>query len=149
MIGTVCCRVCDASVHCVCTTLHRTTANLKPNPSITSHTPPPHTTPTLRLSPIPTSLKTHTNPLTQNPTQEAAEELAKQKAALAARQQAKIDAGKSSILFDIKPWDSETNMEEMETRVRSIEMEGLLWGASELKEVRVCVCVVVCWMWGG
>ncbi|KAK0172549.1 hypothetical protein PV328_005855 [Microctonus aethiopoides] len=43
---------------------------------------------------------------------------------------------KSSILLDVKPWDDETNMEEMEKNVRSIEMDGLVWGAS--KFVPVC-----------
>lgn len=35
---------------------------------------------------------------------------------------------KSSILFDVKPWDDETDMVEMEKCVRSIEMDGLTWG---------------------
>ena len=36
---------------------------------------------------------------------------------------------KSSLLLDVKPWDDETPMEKLEECVRSIEMEGLLWGA--------------------
>lgn len=36
---------------------------------------------------------------------------------------------KSSVLLDCKPWDDETDLSEMEKRVRSIEMDGLLWGA--------------------
>ncbi|XP_020299444.1 probable elongation factor 1-delta isoform X3 [Pseudomyrmex gracilis] len=39
---------------------------------------------------------------------------------------------KSSIILDVKPWDDETNMEEMEAAVRKIEIDGLLWGASKL-----------------
>jgi len=39
---------------------------------------------------------------------------------------------KSSILLDIKPWDDETDMKEMEKVVRTIVMDGLLWGASKL-----------------
>jgi translation elongation factor EF-1beta len=39
---------------------------------------------------------------------------------------------KSSILLDVKPWDDETNMQELEQHVRSIEMDGLVWGASKL-----------------
>ena len=35
---------------------------------------------------------------------------------------------KSSIVLDVKPWDDETNMEEMEKAVRTIQCEGLLWG---------------------
>jgi len=42
---------------------------------------------------------------------------------------------KSSIILDIKPWDDETNMEEMERNVRTIEMDGLLWGGSKLVPV--------------
>jgi len=39
---------------------------------------------------------------------------------------------KSSILLDIKPWDDETDMKEMERCVRTITKDGLLWGASKL-----------------
>lgn len=42
---------------------------------------------------------------------------------------------KSSVLLDVKPWDDETDMSVMEKHVRSIEMEGLLWGASKLVPV--------------
>lgn len=42
---------------------------------------------------------------------------------------------KSQVLLDCKPWDDETDMKAMETAVRSIQMEGLVWGASELKPV--------------
>lgn len=36
---------------------------------------------------------------------------------------------KSSIILDVKPWDDETDMKKMEECVRSIVMDGLLWGA--------------------
>jgi len=39
---------------------------------------------------------------------------------------------KSNIILDIKPWDDETDLAEMEKCVRSIEMDGLLWGSSKL-----------------
>lgn len=39
---------------------------------------------------------------------------------------------KSSILLDVKPWDDETDMKEMEKAVRTIVMDGLLWGVSKL-----------------
>ncbi|CAG9805894.1 unnamed protein product [Chironomus riparius] len=39
---------------------------------------------------------------------------------------------KSSILLDVKPWDDETDMKAMEDNVRTIVMDGLLWGASKL-----------------
>lgn len=42
---------------------------------------------------------------------------------------------KSSIILDCKPWDDETDMKEMEKQVRTIEMDGLLWGASKLVPV--------------
>nr|XP_055057347.1 eukaryotic translation elongation factor 1 delta a (guanine nucleotide exchange protein) isoform X1 [Misgurnus anguillicaudatus]XP_055057350.1 eukaryotic translation elongation factor 1 delta a (guanine nucleotide exchange protein) isoform X1 [Misgurnus anguillicaudatus] len=42
---------------------------------------------------------------------------------------------KSSILLDVKPWDDETDMKKLEECVRSIQMDGLLWGASKLVPV--------------
>lgn len=42
---------------------------------------------------------------------------------------------KSSIVIDVKPWGDETNMEEMEKAVRSIEMDGLIWGACKLNNI--------------
>jgi len=39
---------------------------------------------------------------------------------------------KSNIILDVKPWDDETDMVQLEKCVRSIEMDGLLWGASKL-----------------
>lgn len=41
-------------------------------------------------------------------------------------------AAKSSVLIDVKPWDNETDLAEMERQVRSIKMDGLLWGGSQL-----------------
>lgn len=35
---------------------------------------------------------------------------------------------KSSILLDVKPWDDETDMSKLEECVRSIQMDGLVWG---------------------
>ncbi|XP_053176942.1 phenylalanine--tRNA ligase beta subunit [Scomber japonicus] len=42
---------------------------------------------------------------------------------------------KSSILLDVKPWDDETDMAKMEELVRSVSMDGLLWGQSKLVPV--------------
>lgn len=42
---------------------------------------------------------------------------------------------KSSILLDVKPWDDETDMAKMEECVRSIQMDGLVWGTSKLVPV--------------
>lgn len=35
---------------------------------------------------------------------------------------------KSSILLDVKPWDDETDMVKMEECVRTIQLDGLVWG---------------------
>jgi len=42
---------------------------------------------------------------------------------------------KSSILLDVKPWDDETDLGKLETLVRGIETDGLIWGASRLMPV--------------
>ncbi|XP_061463085.1 elongation factor 1-delta isoform X3 [Rhineura floridana] len=42
---------------------------------------------------------------------------------------------KSSILLDVKPWDDETDMAKLEECVRSIQMDGLVWGVSKLVPV--------------
>merc|ERR1711874_557708 len=42
---------------------------------------------------------------------------------------------KTSVLFDVKPWDDETDMNEMLKCCKSIEKEGLVWGASKLVPV--------------
>ncbi|AWO95475.1 putative elongation factor 1-beta [Scophthalmus maximus] len=42
---------------------------------------------------------------------------------------------KSSILLDVKPWDDETDMSKLEECVRSIHMDGLVWGQSKLVPV--------------
>jgi len=47
----------------------------------------------------------------------------------------KKESGKSSVLMDIKPWDDETDMKKLEETVRSVQMEGLTWGASKLVAV--------------
>ncbi|KAF9174996.1 Translation elongation factor 1 beta [Mortierella sp. AD011] len=39
---------------------------------------------------------------------------------------------KSMCTLDVKPWDDETDMKALEEHVRSISMEGLLWGQSKL-----------------
>ncbi|XP_029964762.1 phenylalanine--tRNA ligase beta subunit [Salarias fasciatus] len=42
---------------------------------------------------------------------------------------------KSSIMLDVKPWDDETDMAKLEECVRSVSMDGLLWGQSKLVPV--------------
>ena len=39
---------------------------------------------------------------------------------------------KSNIILDVKPWDDETDMKELEKEVRNVSMDGLVWGACEL-----------------
>ncbi|CAG7786495.1 unnamed protein product [Allacma fusca] len=39
---------------------------------------------------------------------------------------------KSNVILDVKPWDDETDMKVLETEVRKIEMDGLLWGSAKL-----------------
>lgn len=61
-------------------------------------------------------------------------------AAYNARKSAKEDKkgkviAKSNIILDIKPWDDETPLEKMEESVRSVEMDGLLWGTSKFVAV--------------
>ena len=41
-------------------------------------------------------------------------------------------AAKSVVTMEVKPWDDETDMKALEESVRSIEMDGLVWGASKL-----------------
>ncbi|TKA28674.1 hypothetical protein B0A50_03001 [Salinomyces thailandicus] len=44
-------------------------------------------------------------------------------------------AAKSIVTLDVKPWDDETDMKGLEESVRSIEKDGLTWGASKLVAV--------------
>ena len=48
--------------------------------------------------------------------------------------------GKSSVLLDVKPWDDETDMKKLEEAVRSIEMEGLFWGACMVFSFHLTYC---------
>ena len=36
---------------------------------------------------------------------------------------------KSCVKLDVKPWDDETDMKEMENKVRGIVIDGLVWGS--------------------
>lgn len=42
---------------------------------------------------------------------------------------------KTSVVLDIKPWDDETDMDAMLKEVKTIQKEGLVWGASKLVPV--------------
>lgn len=65
---------------------------------------------------------------------EAAEKLKQERlAAYEAKKATKTAVvAKSSIVLDVKPWDDETDMAEIERCVRSVEADGLLWGVSKL-----------------
>ncbi|KAL5262652.1 hypothetical protein ACHWQZ_G008149 [Mnemiopsis leidyi] len=56
---------------------------------------------------------------------------------------------KSNVVLDIKPWDDETDLQEMEKAVRAIKMDGLTWGDSKLveigfgiKKLRISTCII-------
>ncbi|KAI8849242.1 hypothetical protein BC829DRAFT_427538 [Chytridium lagenaria] len=42
---------------------------------------------------------------------------------------------KSLVVLDVKPWDDETDMKAMEEAVRSIVLDGLVWGSSKLAAI--------------
>lgn len=44
-------------------------------------------------------------------------------------------AAKSIVTMDVKPWDDETDMEQLKTNVLAITMDGLVWGGSKLVAV--------------
>ncbi|KAJ5067644.1 elongation factor 1-beta [Anaeramoeba ignava] len=48
---------------------------------------------------------------------------------------AKKKQDKSLLVLDVKPWDDETDMKEVEKLVRSITMDGLTWGKSTIEDV--------------
>lgn len=67
----------------------------------------------------------------------AAEQLKQQRLKEYAYKKAKKTAviAKSNIILDVKPWDDETDMADVEKCVRSIATDGLLWGVSKLVPV--------------
>lgn len=44
-------------------------------------------------------------------------------------------AAKSMVTLDVKPWDDETDMEELTKNVKAIEKDGLVWGGHKLVAV--------------
>ncbi|GJD10789.1 Elongation factor 1-beta [Galdieria sulphuraria] len=69
--------------------------------------------------------------------QRRAEEALKAKEARDAAKQAsgKQTVAKSSIVFEVKPWDDQTDLKKMEEAVRAIQMDGLTWGASKIQPI--------------
>ncbi|XP_022166607.1 probable elongation factor 1-delta isoform X2 [Myzus persicae] len=66
-------------------------------------------------------------------TEEAAKLKAQRVAEYSARKSKKPTLiAKSNIILDVKPWDDETDMKELEKAVRQVATDGLLWGASKL-----------------
>ncbi len=67
----------------------------------------------------------------------AAAKIREERLAAYAAKKAKKPAliAKTSVLLDVKPWDDETDMDAMLKAVKSIEMDGLLWGANKLVPV--------------
>lgn len=39
------------------------------------------------------------------------------------------------VTLDVKPWDDETDLNQMLANVKAIEMDGLVWGGHGFKEV--------------
>jgi len=80
---------------------------------------------------------------------EAAEKARAERAAAVPKKAGKPGVvAKSSVVLEIKPWDDETDLEAMEKSVRSVQMDGLLWGTSKfvpvaygVKKMQI-VCVV-------
>jgi len=65
-----------------------------------------------------------------------AERVAAYNARKAAKEEVKGKTiAKSSVSLDVKPWDDETDLKEVERMCREIEMDGLLWGAAQLKPI--------------
>lgn len=57
------------------------------------------------------------------------------------------------MTLEVKPWDDETDMAELEKAVRSIEKPGLVWGASKLvpigygiKKLQITLVVGACFV---
>ncbi|VDO31829.1 unnamed protein product [Brugia timori] len=55
---------------------------------------------------------------------------------------------KSNIIFDVKPWDDSIEIADIEKSIRTIELDGLVWGAAKvlpvaygIKKLQIC-CVV-------
>ncbi|GAM18423.1 hypothetical protein SAMD00019534_015980 [Acytostelium subglobosum LB1] len=73
----------------------------------------------------------------------------RRKAAEALKKPKEKVIAKSTIMLDVKPWDDTTDMAELEKCVRSVQMDGLVWGASKLIPVGYGIkklsinCVVV------
>jgi len=51
---------------------------------------------------------------------------------------------KSSIVFDVKPWDDETDLKLLQSKIVSeIKMDGLVWGQGQIKPLAYGICKLV------
>ena len=77
------------------------------------------------------------------PEEMEADKKRKEAAAAAA---AAVPVGKSQIVYDIKPWGEETNLDEMEAAVRAIKRDGLEWLGSKREDIAFGVkkLVIIC-----
>merc|ERR1712061_605898 len=82
---------------------------------------------------------------------EEAAKIREQRLAAYAEKKSKKPAliAKTSVLLDVKPWDDETGMDALTKAVKSVEMDGLTWGATKYVPVGygikklVVMCTVV------
>ncbi|KAK3216151.1 hypothetical protein GRF29_8g2382855 [Pseudopithomyces chartarum] len=44
-------------------------------------------------------------------------------------------AAKSIVILDVKPWDDETNLDELKANILAIEKDGLVWGVHQFVAV--------------
>jgi elongation factor 1-beta len=74
-------------------------------------------------------------PESDDEAQKVIDEIARKKNEKDAAAGKKVVIAKSTVIFDVKPFGSETDMSKLEANVRSIEMKGLRWAGSELVEI--------------
>ncbi|KAJ2138216.1 Translation elongation factor 1 beta [Coemansia sp. RSA 678] len=43
-------------------------------------------------------------------------------------QKGPLPAAKTTVVYHVKPWDIDTDLDELETKIRGIQMDGLVWG---------------------
>ena len=68
---------------------------------------------------------------------EEAERVKQERVAAYAAKKSKKPAliAKTSVLLDVKPWDDETPMDKLKECVKTIQMDGLVWGADKFVPV--------------
>ena len=75
---------------------------------------------------------------------EEAAKIREQRLAAYAEKKSKKPAliAKTSVLLDVKPWDDETDMDALTKAVKSVEMDGLTWGATKVRYFKLQFGVV-------